>query len=241
MFLSYNKLLILAVGLFCILAAMGNPPSLHAQGMPDISTITVDDLSDAQLQELVRRASSSGLSEAELLQMAQARGVPSAEIEKLRKRLEDLDITGAGTGAVRSGEASKREPRRQMDFHEITQGLFTYQQEFELGENGSNIFGMNLFYNKDRKLSFAPNLNLATPQSYVLGPGDMLYVDIYGQSERYYEANVTPEGTLILENIGPINVSGLTIEEATQVIKNRLSRFFTGISGSNPNTFVQVS
>src|SRR5690606_20864280 len=87
----------------------------------------------------------------------------------------------------------------------------------------------------------APNLNLATPQSYVLGPGDMLYVDIYGQSERYYEANITPEGTLILENIGPINVSGLTIEEATQVIKNRLSRFFAGLSGSNPSTFLQVS
>src|SRR5690606_26973627 len=82
---------------------------------------------------------------------------------------------------------------------------------------------------------------LATPRSYVVGPGDMLYVDIYGQSERYYEANVTPEGSVILENIGPINVSGLTIEEATQAIKNRLSRFFTGMSGSNPNTFVQVS
>jgi protein involved in polysaccharide export with SLBB domain len=242
MFLSYNKLFrILVVGLCCVLAAVGDPPSLHAQGVPDISNIKVDELSDAQLQELVRRATSSGLSEAELLQMAQVRGVPSAEIEKLRKRLSDLDITGAGTGVLRNGEASKREPRRQMDFNEITQGLLTYQPDFELGENGSNIFGMNLFYSKDRKLNFAPNLNLATPQSYVLGPGDMLYVDIYGQSERYYEANITPEGTLILENIGPINVSGLTIEAATQVIKNRLSRFFTGLSGSNPSTFLQVS
>src|SRR5690606_26735657 len=138
MFLSYNKLLILAVGLFCILAAMGNPPSLHAQGMPDISTIKVDDLSDAQLQELVRRASSSGLSEAELLQMAQARGVPSSEIEKLQKRLEEFDMTGAGAGGVRSGEASKREPRRQVDFNEITQGLFTYQPDLELVRRASS-------------------------------------------------------------------------------------------------------
>src|SRR5690606_16766594 len=117
-----NKLLpILAVGLFCLFAVFGNPSALYAQGMPDISSIKVDDLSDAQLQELVRRATSSGLSEAEMLQMAQVRGVPTAEIEKLRKRLEDLDMMGAGTGAVRSGEASKREPRRQMDFNEITQ------------------------------------------------------------------------------------------------------------------------
>lgn len=237
-----NKLFrILAVGLFCFLALFGDPSALHAQGIPDISSIKVDDLSDAQLRELMKRANSSGLSEAELLQMAQARGVPNAEIEKLRTRLEELDMMGSGPGAVRSGEASRREPRRQMDFNEVSQGLITYQQEFEVGENGSNVFGMNLFYNKDRKLNFAPNLNLATPRSYVLGPGDMLYVDIYGQSERYYEANITPEGTLILENIGPINVSGLTIEEATQVIKNRLSRFFNGLSGSNPNTFLQVT
>src|SRR5690554_6463254 len=128
-----------------------------------------------------------------------------------------------------------------MDFNEITQGLFTFQEDFELEANESNLFGMNLFYNKDRRLNFEPNLNLATPQSYILGPGDMLYIDIYGQSERYYEANVTPEGNLILENIGPINVSGLTIEKASQVIKNRLTPYFTGLSGNNPSTFLQIS
>jgi protein involved in polysaccharide export with SLBB domain len=90
-------------------------------------------------------------------------------------------------------------------------------------------------------LTFEPNLNLATPDHYVLGSGDVLYIDIYGQSERYYEANVTPDGNLILENIGPINVTGLTIEEATQVIKNRLSKYFTGLTGSSPSTFLQIS
>ena len=207
--------------------------------MPDISSIKVDDLSDAQLEELVRRATASGLSESELLQMAQVRGVPTAELEKLRKRLEEMDVQGAGPRAT--GEASKREPRRQIDFNEITQGLFTFQDDIEVNENEANIFGMDLFYNKDRRLSFEPNLNLATPTTYILGAGDMLYIDIYGQSERYFEANVTPEGNLILENIGPINVSGLTIEEASQVIKSRLSKYFTGLSGSNPTTFLQIS
>lgn len=239
LFSSHKMFRILVLGLVCVLATIVHPPSLQAQGLPDISSIKVDDLSDDQLKELMRRATASGLSEAELLQMAQVRGVPASELNKLRKRLEELDLSGPAM--VRGGEASKREPRRQMDFNEITQGLFTQQPDFEVDEEESRIFGMNLFYNKNRKLSFAPNLNLATPRSYVVGPGDMLYVDIYGQSERYYEANVTPEGSVILENIGPINVSGLTIEEATQAIKNRLSRFFTGMSGSNPNTFVQVS
>lgn len=241
MFVSHIRFLrTFIIGFFlCVLVAIvGGSPAI-AQTIPDISTIKVDELSDAQLQELVKRASSSGLSEAELLQMAKVRGVPDAELEKLRKRLEDLDVQGSG--GVRSGEASKREPRRQTDFNEITRGLFTFQEDFELEANESNLFGMNLFYNKDRRLNFEPNLNLATPQSYILGPGDMLYIDIYGQSERYYEANVTPEGNLILENIGPINVSGLTIEKASQVIKNRLTPYFTGLSGNNPSTFLQIS
>jgi protein involved in polysaccharide export with SLBB domain len=212
---------------------------VYGQAMPDISSLKVDDLSDAQLQELVRRATDSGLSEAELLQMAQVRGVPTSELEKLRKRLEELDMQGSGVRA--SSEASKREPRRQMDFNEITQGLFQFQEGMDISENESDIFGMDLFYNKDRRLNFEPNLNLATPTTYVLGAGDMLYIDIYGQSERYFEANVTPEGNVILENIGPINVSGLTIGEATQVIKNRLSNYFTGLTGSNPTTFLQIS
>lgn len=241
MFLLYNKHYAISIIVFILCFAMAflQVAPVQAQSIPDISTIRVDDLSDAQLQELVRRASSSGLSETEMLQMAKVRGLPTSELEKLRKRLDELNLTG--TGASRPSETSKREPRRQMDFNEITQGLFNFQQDFELQDSESNIFGMDLFYNKDRKLSFEPNLNLATPQSYILGPGDMLYVDIYGQSERYYEANITPEGSLILENIGPINVSGLSIEEATQVIKSRLIPYFTGLSGNKPTTFLQIS
>lgn len=241
MCLPYLKFIqALIIGFFLLLASViMNEPTVLAQSIPDISSIKVDDLSDEQLQELVRRATESGLTESELLQMAKVRGVPTAELEKLRKRLEEMD--GLDTGVIGSREASKREPRRQMNFNEITQGLFKFQENFEIPDDESKYFGMNLFYNKDRKLNFEPNLNMATPKTYILGPGDMLYVDIYGQSERYYEANVTPEGNLILENIGPINVVGLTIEEATQVIQSRLSKYFTGLSGSNPSTFLQIS
>jgi protein involved in polysaccharide export with SLBB domain len=69
----------------------------------------------------------------------------------------------------------------------------------------------------------------------------MIYVDIYGQSEQYYEATVNPDGFVLLDNIGPVSVSGKSIEEATGIIKNRVSKYYTGLSGSNPNTFLQVT
>src|SRR5690606_6568461 len=127
----------------CIaVASLGGSPVI-AQAIPDISSIKVDDLSDDQLQEVVRRASSSGLSEVELLQMAKVRGMPDAELEKLRKRLEELDVQGAG--ASRRREPSQREPRRQTDFDGITQGHFTFREDIRWKADAYTISRMNLF------------------------------------------------------------------------------------------------
>ena len=220
--------------LICTLSVLS--PSVFAQQNLDITTIKVDELSDEQITELVKRANEAGLSTTEFLQMAQMRGMSPLEIEKLRNRLEEINLGGTSS---RSGSVSNRNPRRQVDLAEITRGLATAQENIEFTE--SQIFGSNLFYQKNRRLSFEPNLNQATPKTYILGPGDMVFVDIYGQSEKYYEATVNPDGFVLLDNIGPVSVSGKTIEEATGIIKSRVSRFYPGLSGANPNTFIQVT
>ncbi|GMQ31370.1 SLBB domain-containing protein [Algoriphagus confluentis] len=212
-------------------------PQAFSQQSMDISTIQVDELSNAQIEELIQRANAAGLSTVEFLQMAQMRGMPPTEVEKLRNRIGILE-TSSSTSRI--GSVSKREPRQQVDLNEITQGIAQYQ-EIPDSSGGETIFGSSLFYQKNRRLSFEPSLNQATPKSYVLGPGDLVYVDIYGQSEKYYEATVNPEGFILLDNIGPVSVSGKSLEEATALIKNRVSRFYPGLSGSSPNTFLQVT
>jgi protein involved in polysaccharide export with SLBB domain len=217
---------------------LASPEPIQAQQTTDISTIKVDELSDEQVEELLSRASEAGLGTEEFLQMAQLRGMPSSEVAKLRNRIESLDPSGA---VNRSTNASKRDPRQQVDINNITQGIYNPQTELVDVDQSNQIFGSSLFYQNNRRLSFEPSLNQATPKSYVLGPGDVVYVDIYGQSEQYYEATVNPDGFVLLDNIGPISVSGKTIEEATGIIKNRVSRFYTGLNGANPNTFLQVT
>ncbi|MFC0262419.1 SLBB domain-containing protein [Fontibacter flavus] len=227
----------LLIGLAFLLVA---PQQSHAQSLADIASVNVDELTDEQIRELVRRASDAGINEMELIQMARLRGLPAREAEKLQRRIEELDLATASTRSRTT--ASKRDPRQQVDFNEISQGILKYQTDIEGLEGAdSNIFGSDLFYNKNRRLSFEPSLNMATPKNYILGPGDMVYVDIYGQSEQYYEASINADGFLILDNIGPISVSGKTIEEATAIIKNRVSGFYTGLRGNNPNTFLQVT
>ena len=214
------------------------PTFVFAQQSVDLNTIRVDQLSDDQIEELVTRAQDAGLSSTDFLMMAQMRGMPSGEVEKLRSRIEGLST---GSSKSRSTNASKRSSREQIDINDITQGLLETQELMEEEEADSLLFGSNLFFQKNRKLSFEPSLNQATPKNYILGPGDLIYVDIYGQSEKYYEATVNPEGSILLDNIGLIAVSGKTIEAAEGIIKNRVASFYTGLSGSNPKTFLQVT
>jgi protein involved in polysaccharide export with SLBB domain len=214
------------------------PTFVFAQQNVDLNTIRVDQLSDDQIEELVKRAQDAGLSSTDFLMMAQMRGMPSGEVEKLRNRIEGLSI---GSSKSRSTNASKRSAREQIDLNDITQGLMETQELMEEEKPDSLLFGSKLFFQKNRKLSFEPSLNQATPKNYILGPGDLIYVDIYGQSEKYYEATVNPEGSILLDNIGLISVSGKTIEAAEGIIKNRVSAFYTGLNGSNPSTFLQVT
>ena len=222
--------------LLCFMALI--QPSAFAQQSTDIASIKVDELSDDQVQELIKRAQEAGLSTPDFLQMAQMRGMPSGEVEKLRNRIEGLN---AGGGSSRSAGVSNRDSRVQLDINDITRGLTQTQDLAESQPADAQIFGSNLFFQKNRRLSFEPSLNQATPKSYILGPGDLIYVDIYGQSEKYYEATVNPEGFVLLDNIGPVSVSGKSLDEATSIIKNRVSRFYTGMQGPNPNTFLQVT
>jgi hypothetical protein len=187
------------------------PTFVFAQQNVDLNTIRVDQLSDDQIEELVKRAQDAGLSSTDFLMMAQMRGMPSGEVEKLRNRIEGLSV---GSSKSRSTNASKRSAREQIDLNDITQGLMETQELMEEEKPDSLLFGSKLFFQKNRKLSFEPSLNQATPKNYILGPGDLIYVDIYGQSEKYYEATVNPEGSILLDNIGLISVSGKTIEAA---------------------------
>lgn len=94
-------------------------------------------------------------------------------------------------------------------------------QLLEQQEKGKKrVFGRDIFNNKD--LTFEPSMNIATPQSYVLGPGDAVSVDVYGASQKTFNCTVTPDGQIVIEGFGPIDVSGLTVSQAKNRIRNTL-------------------
>ena len=90
----------------------------------------------------------------------------------------------------------------------------------EKEDSGKKVFGRDIFNNKN--LTFEPAMNIATPQSYMLGPGDIVAVDVYGASQKTFNCTVSPDGQIVIEGFGPIQVGGLSIASAKARIRSTL-------------------
>lgn len=101
-----------------------------------------------------------------------------------------------------------------------------YEYEYRKQMHKKQVFGRNIFNN--RSLSFEPNMNIATPQDYRLGPGDAVYIDVWGASQGQFQSTVSPEGVINIENYGPVNVDGLTVAQANQRLRATLGKRYAG-------------
>ena len=101
------------------------------------------------------------------------------------------------------------------------------------------IFGHNIFTNEN--LTFEPNVNVATPVDYRLGPGDEVIIDVWGASETTIRETISPEGSIQVSNLGPVYLSGKTVAEANQYLKEEFAKIYSGVSGNVPNTQVKLT
>src|SRR5690606_38526845 len=101
------------------------------------------------------------------------------------------------------------------------------ERDLTTAEIQGKIFGAELFNN--RNLSFAPSVNIPTPETYQLGAGDELVVDVWGASEKTYQLVVTPEGYVKIPNLGLIYVNGLQVKDASAKLISRLKSIYSGI------------
>jgi len=231
--------------LWALLLIFGISQPVIAQVNPqNLNNIRVDELSDDQVRSFMRQAGASGMVDAQLEQMAQARGMRPEEIKKLRERVDKLkrddknQTSQSDPNKVKlKNEVGGREMNFEQDSTAIQRDPET-EAEKAFNEFRSKIFGADIF--KNSKLTFEPNLSIATPKNYVIGPNDELLVDIYGNSEASYNLKVSPEGIINLEYVGIIPVGGLTIEAATSRIRSRLSTVYGGLRNGSTNLNIAI-
>lgn len=233
-FKKFLQIAFIAFGLFFsmpVLAQKVNPQNL--------SSVRVDELSDAQVRQFMAQVEALGLSDAQLEQVAQSRGMSATEIQKLRRRVDRLKNSadrGKGDDYSLSSGKSDNSSQNLLDTLSRRDSLSLADQVLE--QLRSKIFGADLF--KTSGLTFEPNLRLATPRNYVIGPDDEMLIDIYGYSEASYKLTVSPEGTINIPYVGVVPVSGMTIESATSRIRSRLSTIYSGLRTGNTSVSVAI-
>jgi protein involved in polysaccharide export with SLBB domain len=228
----------------CIIGALTIwfvPVYAQQTGSQDFSNVKVDEMSDAQVRAFLRQVEASGLGEEQLEQIAVSRGMSAGEVSKLRQRVERIKRQEEAApkrkqesgGRTVNRPESEKEPRSERDETSDKPSASEEQQRLR-----ARIFGASLFANSN--LTFEPNLRLATPVDYQIGPDDEILIDIYGYSEASYQLRVSPEGTINIPMVGIVPVSGATIEQASSRIRSRLSKIYPGINTGSTSVSISL-
>jgi protein involved in polysaccharide export with SLBB domain len=185
--------------------------SVLAQSLPqNLSNINVNDLTDGQIRAMFQQAQATGLSNSQLMQQVQDRGMSADQIQVLQKRI----------AAITTRDATSNTEVLQTRGLNSSSDTFINSKPLAQKTSSSRIFGADLFRNGST--TFEPNLRLATPVNYILGPDDQLNINVYGSSLVNWKLDVSPDGNINIPGIGLLNVSGKTIEQATASIKSKL-------------------
>jgi len=222
-------LFVLFIILFCSNQLQAQNTLFDAQ---DLSQTNIDDISDNQLVSLYNKAIEAGVNESDIYKILAQKGLPPAEIVKLRERLQNLSPD--------KKSVQKNDLLIEKDSNDLGHLYDTTREKLLLQKftPDKSIFGSELF--TTNSLVFEPNLHIPAPAGYILGPDDEIVVSVYGYSEKKYNLTVNETGEIYIPNVGPIYVSGLSIEQATDKIKSKLaSTIYTAINSGK--TKVQVT
>jgi protein involved in polysaccharide export with SLBB domain len=196
-----------------------------AQTIPsNLSSVNINELSDSQIKQIMQQAQTNNLTDAQLLQSLQARGLPPEQSRILQARIDGIKkangITNDKSLKTQSSE-DKLLQNRKLNYTPDADSLIDTQRTQKIVTMFQpKIFGAEMFKNKN--LKFEPNLKIATPVNYIVGPEDQLNISVYGNSVVDWKLDVSPEGNINIPGVGVLNVAGKTIEQATALIKSKL-------------------
>ena len=226
---------------FCLFAlSLG---AAQAQGM-----------SDSQVQTYIQRELKAGTSQSQIAMRLMQRGVTAQQLQRVRRQMTESGASGSGSSGLGAGDdlsgSRLRESNGSVRVNAQgvplvttqvqpsgsgnTEGLTESRPQVYIPDtvdnriNGKRVFGRDIF-NK-QNLSFEPAMNVATPQSYVVGPGDKVNLDIYGGSQKSQQLEVSPDGVIVVDGYGPIHIGGLSVSQANAKLKNELGQRYKSSS-----------
>jgi protein involved in polysaccharide export with SLBB domain len=218
------RLLLVALLVGICFVSVGQTPE-------DLRSVKASQISDEQLRQYLSRAREGGYTLDDVEKELLSRGLPESEMEQLRFRLRQLDENSgsnqqADSMDTKSAAASRNTTRKKP----LINNLLPVAPK-------TKLFGAELFSNSN--LTFEPDYNMATPKDYIVGPGDELAIQVYGQNVSQQTVKVSPEGRANIKYLGVVQVSGLSIDAVASRISAGLQKFYPSIASGG--TKVQVT
>lgn len=209
-------------------------------------TVFGQSMSDTQILQYVMQQKKLGKAESDIAQELLKKGATLEQIQKMRQKyanqLQQHSMAGEADKAIDAASRMRQnnapDQADQQGFQQqvkqnvpdnMLYGEQTGQpagtEYFGVGEtSGKRVFGRDIFNNKS--LTFEPVMNIATPQNYVLGPGDQLIIDVYGDTQRSEQLTVSPDGDVNVPEYGPIHVAGLSVSAAQSKVRSSLGTYY---------------
>lgn len=194
------------------------------------SPLMAQTMSDSQVLEYVKEGIKQGKEQKQLASELARKGVTKEQAMRVKQLYEQQNNVNASNAA--GTDVNESRLREEMD--ENTSDILEDRPGTEDLARSNQVFGRNIF--NTRNLTFEPSVNIATPLNYRLGPGDEVIIDIWGASQNTIRQQISPDGTINIQKIGPVNLSGMTIAEANDYLKRTLNKIYNGLNNTNDPT-----
>lgn len=203
-------------------------------------TLSAFALTDDQVIAYIKQQAAAGKSEQQIGKELLAKGVTPEQAQRIKAKFEAQE-TGEVQASKQTVGSASLERRHDASDEVSSDQMMEIDRQVDEGWDGNvsarQIYGHKVF--NSRSLTFEPSDNLATPQNYRLGPGDEIIIDIWGTSEDHIRQTISPEGSIMISQIGPVYLNGMTINDANKHIKSAFSRKYAGVDDAE--TDIQVT
>lgn len=228
-------------------------------------------MSDEQVVEYVLQQQEKGMSQNDIVKNLIRRGVTMEQVNRLKAKYSKQEKGVVGNTDIykkvrtrnkpetdikrdymlksaksQTGQSTVKKPGELTEEELMLQELsfimpdsLDLYMEMNKEEPKKKIFGRNIFSNK--QLSFEPNLNIATPANYRLGPGDEVIIDIWGASQNTIQETISPDGAILVEGLGPVYLNGMTVKEANNYLQTELRKIYSGVSDNESASGIKLT
>lgn len=183
-------------------------------------------MSDGQVISYVKSEAEKGTSQQAIASQLIAQGVTQGQLERIKNQVNQQNQTVSSSTSGVTGST-------------LRTGLADETIAVQSSSGGSSVFGRNIFSQKN--LTFMPNVNIPTPEDYKLGPGDEVVIDIWGASQASMRQTISPEGSIIVDRLGPVFLNGMTIKEANTHIQRKFSSLYAGIGDEEGSSQIKLT